>query len=74
MIRIILFLLLLAAAAAHLHAVDALTPLALVVLVLARVQLLDAMHLSQERSRMASLGSRHGGFAREWAVLQRPPL
>ncbi|MCZ4534943.1 hypothetical protein P9A14_14925 [Gordonia hongkongensis] len=46
----------------------------LVVLVLARVQLLDAMHLSQERSRMASLGSRHGGFAREWAVLQRPPL
>ncbi|MFE0749524.1 hypothetical protein [Gordonia sp. NPDC058843] len=45
----------------------------LVVLVLARVQLLDAMHLSQERSRMASLGSRHGGFAREWAVLQRPP-
>ncbi|WP_035717853.1 MULTISPECIES: hypothetical protein [Gordonia] len=44
-----------------------------VVLVLARVQLLDAMHLSQERSRMASLGSRHGGFAREWAVLQRRP-
>ncbi|MGW9266153.1 hypothetical protein [Gordonia terrae] len=44
----------------------------LVVLVLARVQLLDAMHLSQERSRMASLGSRHGGFVREWAVLQRP--
>ena len=43
------------------------------VLVLARVQLLDAMHLSQERSRMASLGSRHGGIARRWSVLQRPP-
>ncbi|ATD71442.1 MULTISPECIES: hypothetical protein [Gordonia] len=42
------------------------------VLVLARVQLLDAMHLSQERSRMASLGSRHGGIARRWSVLQRP--
>ncbi|WP_439029231.1 hypothetical protein [Gordonia terrae] len=45
----------------------------LVVLVVARVQLVDAMHLSQERSRMASLGSRHGGVARGWAVLQRPP-
>ena len=43
------------------------------VLVLARVQLLDAMHLSQERSRMASLGSRHDGIARRWSVLQRPP-
>ena len=42
------------------------------VLVLARVQLLDAMHLSQERSRMASLGSRHGGIARRGSVLQRP--
>ncbi|MFW0792847.1 hypothetical protein AAFP30_03455 [Gordonia sp. CPCC 205515] len=40
--------------------------------VLARVQLLDAMHLSQERSRMASLGSRHGGAAIGWQVLQRP--
>ncbi|WP_238423406.1 hypothetical protein [Gordonia sp. 'Campus'] len=45
----------------------------LVLLMVARVQLLDAMHLSQERSRMASLGSRHGGAARGWAVLQRPP-
>lgn len=41
-------------------------------LVLARVQTLDALHLSQERSRMASLGSRHGGIARRWSVLQRP--
>ncbi|MEO9327562.1 hypothetical protein [Gordonia aurantiaca] len=41
------------------------------VLILARVQMLDALHLSQERSRMASLGSRHGGIARRWAVLQR---
>ncbi|WP_308221071.1 hypothetical protein [Gordonia sp. ABSL49_1] len=41
--------------------------------VLARVQQLDAMHLSQERSRMASLGSRHGGVALCWHVLQRPP-
>lgn len=40
--------------------------------VLARVQLLDAMHLSQERSRMASLGSRHGGSSVGWQVLQRP--
>ena len=44
----------------------------LAVLVVARVQLLDAMHLSQERSRMASLGSRHGGTALGWQVLQRP--
>ncbi|MBD0860053.1 hypothetical protein IA539_02350 [Gordonia sp. zg691] len=42
------------------------------VVVVARVQRLDAMHLSQERSRMASLGSRHDGVARSWAVLQRP--
>lgn len=39
--------------------------------VLARVQLVDALHLSQERSRMASLGSRHGGRAVGWQVLQR---
>ncbi|WHU49004.1 hypothetical protein QNM97_08525 [Gordonia sp. L191] len=40
-------------------------------LVLARVQLVDALHLSQERSRMASLGSRHDGRAVGWQVLQR---
>ncbi|MFT4127760.1 MAG: hypothetical protein QM662_16220 [Gordonia sp. (in: high G+C Gram-positive bacteria)] len=39
--------------------------------VLARVQELDALHLSQERSRMASLGSRHGGSALGWQVLGR---
>ncbi|WLP90366.1 hypothetical protein [Gordonia sp. NB41Y] len=39
--------------------------------VLGRVQLIDAMHLSQERSRMASLGSRHGGVALGWQVWQR---
>lgn len=39
--------------------------------VLARVQLVDALHLSQERSRMASPGSRHGGRAVGWQVLQR---
>lgn len=39
-------------------------------LALARTQLLDAMHLSQERSRMASLGSRHDGTALGWQVLQ----
>ncbi|MGV9710237.1 hypothetical protein ACWDTI_06185 [Gordonia sp. NPDC003424] len=44
-----------------------------VVVVLARVQLLDAVHLSQERSRMASLGSRHGGSVIGWQILQRPP-
>ncbi|AZG43665.1 hypothetical protein D7316_00234 [Gordonia insulae] len=43
-----------------------------VTLGLARVQLLDAMHLAQERSRMASLGSRHGGVVLRWQVLQRP--
>jgi hypothetical protein len=42
------------------------------VVILARGQLLDAVHLSQERSRMASLGSRHGGVVVRWQVLQRP--
>ena len=40
--------------------------------VLGRVQLVDAVHLSQERSRMASLGSRHGGTVVGWQVLQIP--
>ncbi|MEE4023212.1 hypothetical protein V1Y59_08995 [Gordonia sp. PKS22-38] len=44
----------------------------LVVVHLARVQTLDAVHLSQERSRMASLGSRHRGVVLRWEVLQRP--
>ncbi|MEE3852411.1 hypothetical protein VZC37_18875 [Gordonia sp. LSe1-13] len=44
----------------------------LVVVHLARVQMLDAVHLSQERSRMASLGSRHRGVVLRWQVLQRP--
>ncbi|MGC5256848.1 hypothetical protein ACPXCG_10890 [Gordonia sp. DT218] len=43
-----------------------------VVVVLARRQTLDAMHLSQERSRMAGLGARHGGTVLRWQVLQRP--
>ncbi len=43
-----------------------------VTVLLARVQMLDAVHLSQERSRMASLGSRHGGLVVGWQVLQRP--
>ncbi|WAC57953.1 hypothetical protein OVA31_00980 [Gordonia sp. SL306] len=43
-----------------------------VVVVLGRRQTLDAMHLSQERSRMAGLGARHGGSVLRWQVLQRP--
>ncbi len=42
------------------------------VIALSRVQMIDAMHLSQERSRMASLGSRCGGEVVGWQVLQRP--
>lgn len=42
-----------------------------VTVVLSRVQLLDAVHLSQERSRMASLGSRHAGTVVGWQVWQR---
>jgi len=44
-----------------------------VTIAVARVQLIDAMHLSQERSRMASLGSRRGGHVVGWQVLQRAP-
>lgn len=40
---------------------------------LARVQLIDALHVSQERSRMAGLAQRHGGTVVAWQVLQ-PPL
>jgi hypothetical protein len=39
---------------------------------LARVQLIDALHISQERSRMASLAQRHGGTVLAWQVLQPP--
>ncbi|MDF0532003.1 hypothetical protein P0W64_16630 [Tsukamurella sp. 8F] len=36
----------------------------------ARVQTVDAMHVSQERSRMAGVTARHGGHALLWRVLQ----
>ncbi|MCK0092935.1 hypothetical protein MWU77_19345 [Rhodococcus sp. F64268] len=39
-------------------------------LILQRVQLLDAMHCAQEKSRMASLAQRLGGDARGWDALQ----
>ncbi|MCX5045943.1 hypothetical protein OG921_22495 [Aldersonia sp. NBC_00410] len=35
-----------------------------------RVQLLDALHCSQERSRMAGLAQRHGGDVTGWDALQ----
>ncbi len=38
----------------------------------ARVQLVDALHVSQERSRMAGLASRHGGRTGRWQVWQAP--
>ena len=38
-----------------------------------RVQKLDALHCSQESSRMASLAQRHGGRALGWDALQPPP-
>lgn len=47
-------------------------PEGLAPVVLARVQLVDALHLSQERSRMASLASRHSGVAVGWQIVQRP--
>ena len=42
-------------------------------LALQRVQLLDALHCSQERSRMAGLAQRRGGAALGWEALQPPP-
>lgn len=39
-------------------------------LVLQRVQILDAVHCSQERSRMAGLAQRHDGDALGWDALQ----
>lgn len=38
----------------------------------ARVQKVDALHVSQERSRMAGVTARHGGRAVLWRVLQIP--
>jgi hypothetical protein len=39
-------------------------------LILQRVQLLDALHCSQERSRMAGLAQRHDGVADGWDAMQ----
>jgi hypothetical protein len=39
-------------------------------LVLQRVQVLDALHCSQERSRMAGLAQRRGGVVAGWDALQ----
>ncbi|MFI1918742.1 hypothetical protein [Nocardia sp. NPDC020380] len=39
-------------------------------LVLQRVQVLDALHCSQERSRMAGLAQRHDGDVLGWDALQ----
>lgn len=47
-------------------------PTGLQAVVLARVQRVDALHLSQERSRMASLASRHFGLPLGWQIAQRP--
>lgn len=43
------------------------------VVVLARVQVLDALHCSQERSRMAGLAQRRDGVALGWDALQPEP-
>ena len=37
-----------------------------------RVQVLDALHCSQERSRMAGLAQRLGGSVAGWDALQPP--
>ncbi|MFB7724347.1 MULTISPECIES: hypothetical protein [unclassified Nocardia] len=42
--------------------------------ILQRVQVLDALHCSQERSRMASLAHRHDGEALGWDALQPSPV
>ncbi|MFC7447009.1 hypothetical protein [Rhodococcus daqingensis] len=44
----------------------------LVALVLQRVQILDALHCSQESSRMAGLAQRAGGRVLGWDALQPP--
>lgn len=38
--------------------------------VLVRVEVLDALHLAQERARMAGLAQRRGGRVRGWDALQ----
>ncbi|WP_378739287.1 hypothetical protein [Nocardia brasiliensis] len=43
---------------------------ALETVILQRVQVLDALHCSQERSRMAGLAQRHDGTADGWDALQ----
>lgn len=48
-------------------AVDAADP---ATLILRRVQILDALHCSQERSRMAGLAQRHDGSVLGWDALQ----
>ncbi|GAA4480177.1 hypothetical protein GCM10023094_26280 [Rhodococcus olei] len=45
----------------------------LVAVVLQRTQVLDALHCSQERSRMAGLAQRAGGTVLGWDALQPPP-
>ncbi len=45
----------------------------LTVVVLQRVQVLDALHCSQERSRMAGLAQRRGGRVLGWDALQPDP-
>ncbi|CAM3854779.1 hypothetical protein ACXYTP_14065 [Tsukamurella ocularis] len=47
-------------------------PAGLETVVVARVQKVDALHVSQERSRMAGVTARHGGRAVLWQVLQIP--
>ncbi|MFF0542269.1 hypothetical protein ACWEVD_10200 [Nocardia thailandica] len=44
----------------------------LVDVLLRRVQVLDPLHCSQERSRMAGLAQRHDGVADGWDALQPP--
>ncbi|MGY1899504.1 hypothetical protein [Nocardia gipuzkoensis] len=46
---------------------------ALETVILQRVQLLDALHCAQERSRMAGLAQRHDGTADGWDALQPRP-
>ncbi|NNH72191.1 hypothetical protein HLB23_20410 [Nocardia uniformis] len=41
-------------------------------LIVQRVQILDALHCAQERSRMAGLAQRHEGDALGWRALQPP--
>lgn len=41
-------------------------------LVLCRTQVVDALHCSQERSRMAGLAQRHDGHTDGWDVMQPP--